>query len=114
MKQLAIPLLSSFGDDGLSDELVNTSKFDIGQRVLFLPYEPGIYVALILPPLDLEALLSDTQSVSSLSSNTKVSLARSKTDATVFLDLASLPTKIQLILTKFEMIVIGKVTSLRT
>jgi hypothetical protein len=38
---------------------------------------------------------------------------RSKTDCKVFLDLATLPPKIQLVLTKFEMLVIGKVTSFR-
>ena len=106
--------ISTIQDDCASDELVSIQRFDIGNRVLFLPYEPGIYVGLILPSIDIEALLSDTQSVSSLTSNTNAKLARSKTDATVFLDLASMPAKIQLILTKFEMIVIGKVTSIRT
>lgn len=40
-------------------------------------------------------------------------MTRTKLDAKVFLDLATLPVKIQLILTKFEMIVVGKVNSIR-
>jgi hypothetical protein len=75
-----------------------------------MPYEPGIYVALVTP--DAESQLLETQSVSSQASSS-VRLSRSKSDARVFLDLTSLPAKIQLILTKFEMIVIGTVKSIR-
>lgn len=82
---------------------------DPGTRLLFLPYEPGIYIGLALPS-EAEGL-SDTQSVSS---STTSRLIRSKADCKVFLDLATLPPKIQLVLTKFEMLVIGRVNSVRT
>lgn len=96
-----------------SDDQCSITACQVGLRVIFLPYEPGIYVGLVLPEFDPEQMLSDTQSVSSLASNAGVKLMRQKTDVRTFLDLASLPAKIQLILSKFEMIVIGKVTAVR-
>jgi hypothetical protein len=61
--------------------------------VIFLPYEPGLFIALILPATDLEQLISDSQSVNSFTSN-QVKLCKQKFAAKVFLDLASLPAKI--------------------
>lgn len=49
--------------------MLSTQKFDVGQRVIFLPYEPGLFIALTLPATDFDQLMSDTQSVNSLSSN---------------------------------------------
>jgi len=92
---------------------------ETGSRVIFLPEQPGVYLALNVEPnligSSSDQDLSDTQSVSSLSSfGASVPLAALKkrvTQASHFLDMAKLPSKTQTILSKFEMIVIAKLVN---
>jgi len=95
--------------DGLS-----TTRIDPGARVIFMPDQPGVFVALQLG--DAPSIIDDTQSMGSfISSASKTSvqptLKKQQLPANTFLDLDKLPKKTQSILKNFEMIVIGKIIS---
>ena len=109
------------------ESALTTSNIQVGSRVIFLPDQPGVYLALRVEPNEIQeganggdnaaVLMSDTQSTSSYASSIKAasknykSLALKKHvfAADCFLDMEKLPRKTQQILTKFEMIVIAKV-----
>jgi len=89
---------------------------ETGTRVIFLPEQPGVYLALCIQPnlvTNTSEELSDTQSTSSHNSSSLalVQLKKHIFAADHFLDLGKLPSKTQTILKKFEMIVIARVVN---
>jgi len=79
---------------------IHYSILEKGGKMLFMPHSPGIYVALLLTEPSGDE--SKTQTTGNKSGVVKKKLA-----SYVFLDLHSLPDKLQKILMNFSMLVIG-------
>ena len=94
-------------------DCVSVTQMSPGTRMIFMPDQPGIYVAL---QLNDPGIIDDAQSMASFtSSSSKASqqptLKKIQLQANLFLDLTKLPKKTQSILKNFEMIVVGKIVS---
>ena len=84
----------------INAETIHYSVFEKGNRMLFMPHSPGIYVALLLTEITGEEKKGTKSSLS---------VIKTKINNYVFLDLQSLPMKLQKILMNFSMLVIGVV-----
>ena len=88
-----IPISKKISDGG-----IQYSMFEQGNKMLFMPHSPGIYVAL---------LLTEISGDKKHSSKSSANVVKNKINNYVFLDLKSLPSKLQKILMNFSMLVIG-------
>lgn len=85
-----------------ASEGIHYGLLEKGNKMLFMPHSPGIYVALLLSELNGE---EDKKQATSKKSGANV--VKKKMSSYVFLDLGSLPEKLRTILTTFSMLVIG-------
>eukprot|EP00826_Nyctotherus_ovalis_P011578 TRINITY_DN13012_c0_g1_i2.p1 TRINITY_DN13012_c0_g1~~TRINITY_DN13012_c0_g1_i2.p1 ORF type:complete len:1037 (+),score=385.16 TRINITY_DN13012_c0_g1_i2:1722-4832(+) len=81
---------------------IHYSMLEKGGKMLFMPHSPGIYVALLLAELS-----GDEDKGATAGKKSGMGVVKKKMSSYVFLDLQSLPDKLQKILMNFSMLVIG-------